>query len=72
MTTTLVANSRRGAVALYVGMRNLQRHKVIVSGGKVNWLIDGRCGGRLPAIDLANVDLARGAQRPEQHGGSVC
>jgi hypothetical protein len=52
--------------------RNLQRHKVIVSGGKVNWLIDGRCGGRLLAIDLANVDLARGAQRSEQHGGSVC
>ena len=35
--------------------RNLQRHKVIVSGGKVNWLIDGRCGERLPAIDLAQL-----------------
>jgi len=66
MTTTLAANSRLGAVALYVWnsmWRNLQRHKVIVSGGKVNWLIDGRCGERLPAIDLAHVDLARGEQR---------
>jgi hypothetical protein len=53
-------------------LRNLQRHKVIVSGGKVNWLIDGRCGEPLPAIDLAHIDLARGEQRPEQHGGSVC
>jgi hypothetical protein len=32
--------------------RNLQRHKAIVSGGKVNWLIDRRRGERLPAIDL--------------------
>jgi hypothetical protein len=32
--------------------RNLQRHEVIVSGGEVNWLIDGVCGDRLPAIDL--------------------
>ena len=52
--------------------RNLQRHEVIVSGGEVNWLIDGRCGERLPAIDLAHVDLTGGEQGPEQHGGSLC
>src|SRR4051812_47504533 len=52
--------------------RNLQRHEVIVSGGEVNWLVDGPCCERLPAIDLAHVDLAGGEQRPEQHGGSLC
>src|SRR5258708_20236250 len=43
----------------------------MVSGGKVNWLIDGFCGKGLPAIDLAHVDLSRGEQRPEQHRGGV-
>ena len=38
--------------------RNLQRDEVIGSGGEVNWLVDGRRGERLPAIDLAHVDLA--------------
>ena len=52
--------------------RNLQRHEVIVSGGEVNWVVDGPCCERLPAIDLAHVDLAGGEQRPEQHGGSLC
>ena len=52
--------------------RNLQRHEVIGSSGEVNWLIDGPCGERLPAIDLAHVDLTGGEQRPEQHGGSLC
>jgi len=51
---------------------NLQRHEVIESSGEVNWLIDGPCGERLPAIDLAHVDLTGGEQRPEQHGGSLC
>ena len=49
--------------------RNLQRHEVIFSGSEVNWLIDELCGERLPAINLAHVDLARGEQCPEQHGG---
>ena len=52
--------------------RNLQRHEVIESSGEVNWLIDGPCGERLPAIDLAHVDLTGGEQRPEQHGRSLC
>ena len=52
--------------------RNLQRHEVIESSGEVNWLIDGPRGERLPAIDLAHVDLTGGEQRPEQHGGSLC
>ena len=52
--------------------RNLQRHEVIGSGGEVNWVIDSRCGKRLPAVDLAHVDLAGGEQRPEQHASSLC
>jgi hypothetical protein len=32
--------------------------KGIVSGCEVNWLIDGLCGERLPAINFAHVDLA--------------
>jgi len=32
----------------------------------------GLDGERLPAIDLAHVDLTGGEQRPEQHGGGVC
>ena len=52
--------------------RNLQRHEVILSGGEVNWLIDGPCGEGLPTIDFAHVDLTGGEQRPEQHGGSLC
>jgi hypothetical protein len=30
----------------------------IVLGGKVNRLIDGLCGERLPTIHLAHVDLS--------------
>jgi len=37
--------------------RILRSHEGIVSGGKVNWLINGLCGKRLPTIDLAHVDL---------------
>ena len=51
--------------------RNLQRHKVIGSGGEVNWLINGLDRERLPAIDLAHVDLAGSEQRPEQHRRGV-
>ena len=46
-------------------------HESIVSGGKVNWLIVGFGGERLPTIDLAHVDLSRGKQGPEHHRGSV-
>ena len=35
-------------------------------------MIDGLSGERLPAIDLAHVDLSGGEQRPEQHGRGVC
>src|ERR1035437_9905754 len=51
--------------------RDLRQHEDIVSGCKVNWLIDELRGERLPAIDLAHVDLARGEQCPEQHGSGV-
>jgi hypothetical protein len=50
---------------------NFSGHEGIVSGGEVNWLIDGLCGERLPAIDLAHVDLSGSEQRPEQHGRGV-
>src|ERR1035437_9286123 len=48
--------------------RDLRQHADIVSGCEVNWLIDELCEERLPAINLAHVDLARGEQCPEQHG----
>ena len=60
------------AIWLEFDVGALQRHEVIVSGCKVNRLIDGLCGKRLPTIDLAHVDLTGGEQRPEQHGGSLC
>lgn len=41
----------------------------VLESGEVNWLIDGRCGERLPAIKLAHVD---GEQRTEQLASSVC
>ena len=44
-------------------------YEIIVSGGEVNRLSDGRCGERLPAVNLSHVDLSRSEQRPEQHGG---
>ena len=52
--------------------RILREHEGIVSGCKVNRLIAGLYGERLPAIDLSHVDLTGSEQRPEQHGGSVC
>src|SRR6202171_4408821 len=51
--------------------RILREHEGIVSGGKVNRLINGFCGERLPTIHLAHVDLSRGEQRPEHHRGGV-
>jgi hypothetical protein len=45
--------------------------KCIVSGSRVNWLGEGLCGQCLPAIHLAHVELSRGEQSPEQHGGSI-
>ena len=41
---------------------------VAQSGGEVNRLLDRRLVQRLPAIDAAHGDLARGHQGPEQHG----
>jgi hypothetical protein len=38
--------------------RILREHESIVSGNKVNRLIDGFCGEGLPTIDLAHVDLS--------------
>jgi hypothetical protein len=52
--------------------RILREHEGIVSGCEVNRLIAGLYGERLPSIDLANVDLSRGKQHPEQHGCGVC
>src|SRR5215218_9563672 len=51
--------------------RGLREHQGIVSSGEVNWLSDWACGDRLPAIDLAHVDLPGGKQRPEQHGRGI-
>jgi hypothetical protein len=36
----------------------LREHESIVSGNKVNRLIDWFCGDGLPTIDLAHVDLS--------------
>ena len=52
--------------------RNLQRHEAIGSGGEVNGLIDWSCSKRLPAINLAHIDLTKSERGPEQHGGSLC
>src|SRR6187200_308973 len=71
-TGVWVASRCRRAFCWNSMWRNLQRHEVIESSGEVNWLIDGPCGERLPAIDLAHVELTGGDQRPEQHGGSLC
>ena len=63
------------AVRFFVGIRCgaiSTTLKSIGSGSEVNWLIDGLCRERLPAIDLAHVDLTGGEQRPEQHGRRVC
>jgi hypothetical protein len=38
--------------------RILREHESIVSGNKVNRLIDWFCGDGLPTIDLAHVDLS--------------
>jgi hypothetical protein len=51
--------------------RSVRKTDGIGSGYEVNWLIDGRCGEGLPAIDLAHVDLAGSKQRPEVGGRRV-
>ena len=51
--------------------RNLRHREAIRLRGEVNWLIDGFCGERFPAIDLAHVDLTGSEQSPEQHGRGV-
>jgi hypothetical protein len=55
-----MAKSPPGPVAGVVGFvwRDLRKHQDIESGGEVNWLIDELRGQRLPAIDLAHVDLS--------------
>jgi hypothetical protein len=45
-------------IRLELAWRILREHEGIVSGGKVNWLIDGLCGEGLPTIDLTHVDLS--------------
>src|SRR5579864_9641158 len=50
---------------------NLRETNYSILCGEFKWLIDGRCGKTLPAIDLAHVDLAGSKQRPEQHGSRV-
>ncbi len=58
--------------------RDLRHFESTELGGGINWLIDRLCCKRLPAIDLAHVDLTGGEQRPEQHrrriadGSTVC
>ena len=46
--------------------------RVLRSSSEINWLIDGLCCKRPPAVDLTHVDLTRGEQRPEQHRRSIC
>src|SRR4051794_1680678 len=48
--------------------RHLRRDKATGSGSEVNGRDGERLGQGLPAVDLAHGDLARGEQRPEQHG----
>ena len=45
--------------------RDLQQGEAIGSCGEVNWLIDGLCAERFPAIDFAHVDLTGSEQSPE-------
>jgi hypothetical protein len=45
-------------IRLELAWRILRADEGIVSGGKVNWLIDGLCGEGLPTIDLTHVDLS--------------
>src|SRR3954465_13637054 len=49
--------------------RVLQRGEGIGSIREVNRLIGRLFGERRPPVDLSHCDLARGEERPEQHGG---
>jgi hypothetical protein len=46
-------------------------HEVIVSGGKVNRLINGLCGEGLPTVHFSPANLSRGEQRPAHHRSGV-
>jgi hypothetical protein len=70
----VLQRNAKGAVRNAVGIRDVVfpgQHEVIVSGGKVDWLISWLCGEGLPTVHLAHADVSRGEQRPEHHRGGV-
>src|SRR5580692_9826416 len=66
---TAISNTHGDSKSLRRDLRHFDSSR---SSSEVNWLIDGLCCKRLPAVDLTHVDLTRGEQRPEQHRRSLC